>query len=193
MGRQWHTYHPHHNRYHNYRTPISHHATTRIVDRHRPFGYTQKAHDGALFVWYNFIEYEDCTFLRIMRITARCRLLARGQVLLQYTLLTCLGSKADRRAPTGAKAHIRSTINCGVTMKTGYRNGRHGKSFTFNYRRNIPPLPAVHVPRIVFPKKLPCHTRLEITADRPQDSFFLMQIIWMRSCKKYIAIHRKVS
>lgn len=43
-----------------------------------------------------------------------------------------------------------------------YRNGRHGKSFQphFEYERKIPPLPQVYVPRIIFPKKLPCHTEL---------------------------------
>lgn len=71
-----------------------------------------------------------------------------------------------------------------------YRNRLTGKRAQFNYRRNIPPLPTVYVPRIVFPKKLPCHTEPVASQVFVPDIPFLVAIHWHITRKRWIYIHR---
>ena len=71
-----------------------------------------------------------------------------------------------------------------------YRNRLTGKRAQFNYRRNIPPLPAVHVPRIIFPKKLPCHTETILSTVFDPDIPFLVAIHYHAQRKRYAYIHR---
>lgn len=118
--------------------------------------------------------------------------LERPQTILRRTLLFLLRGRANctGRSKIVAPLHQRFTCNCRITMKGNYRNGIHGKAFNFNYRRNIPPLSTVHVPRIVFPKRLPCYTENVESAIHITNLPFLIAIHLHLARKKYVYIHR---
>lgn len=138
----------------------------------------------------------DNSSMYALRRAYRCGVLEGWSPLLRHSLPTQLAGSGGcacgrtSQSATTPPLHQRCTRNNGAVMKTGYRNGVHGKAFVFNYRRNIPPLPTVHVPRIVFPKKLPCHTEQVPSTVFVPDLPFLVAIHWHASRKRWLYIHR---